>query len=34
MSIVIRVFDETGHIGYLGFSDAGPFITNLAKAQE
>ena len=34
MSIVIRVFDETGHIGYLGFNDAGPFITNLAKAQE
>lgn len=34
MNIVIRVFDETGHIGYLGFNADGPFITTLAKAYE
>lgn len=34
MSIVIRVFDETGHIGYLGFNADGPYITSLAKAHE
>lgn len=34
MSIVIRVFDETGHIGYLGFNVDGPYITSLAKAYE
>lgn len=32
--IVIRVFDETGHIGYLGFNADGPYITSLAKAYE
>lgn len=32
MNIVIRVFDETGHIGYLGFNADGPYITTLAKA--
>jgi hypothetical protein len=34
MSIVIRVFDETGHIGYLGFNADGPYITSLDKAYE
>lgn len=34
MNIVIRVFDETGHIGYLGFNADGPYITTLAKAYE
>lgn len=34
MNIVIRVFDETGHIGYLGFNADGPYITSLAKAYE
>lgn len=34
MSIVIRVFDETGHIGYLGFNADGPYITTQDKACE
>lgn len=34
MNIVIRVFDETGHIGYLGFNADGPYITLLDKAYE
>lgn len=34
MSIVILVFDETGHIGYLGFNADGPYITTQDKAYE
>lgn len=32
MSIVIRVFDSEGHIGYLGFNSEGPYVTTLHDA--